>query len=95
MLGVSFIFLALTVALPSSHAYPATYDHGISFVSAQPRAENNEAARCKDGTWALTIPNYNESSTDRNLKTWWFGGTDTDGFKFNGKVAHLCLVSVA
>ena len=39
---------------------------------------------CNDGSWALTMNNYNNASTDKNLQTWWFGGKDTDGNTFPG-----------
>ncbi|KAI9760528.1 MAG: hypothetical protein M4579_001613 [Chaenotheca gracillima] len=37
---------------------------------------------CDDGTWDLSVANYNRFKTDANLKSFWFGGRDTDGVTY-------------
>ena len=56
---------------------------GVSSVSAGATSQVD----CADGTWQTSVANWNKFNVDENLKTWWFGGKDTDGITY-ARVYH-------
>jgi len=58
------------------------YDAGTASVASARAAATTAPANCNDGSWDLTVANYNNASTDKNLAVWWAGGIDTDGITY-------------
>lgn len=66
-------------------------DYQVASSAAAARASAIAAVNCRDGTWDLTASNYNKFQSDRNLRAFWFGGSDTDGNSFEQNLSKMNL----